>query len=138
MMNSDTKTVVPSLISFERSDLFTIDNISDMVKLSTSSDSDSEMDSLWEYAISYIPLEFYKLIETYPGMVITEEFNKKFVHNPKACAYDKYETTNMWRPLMILNRCPSILDFDFKYIKYYDVNLFSKLLSVLISRSKAT
>lgn len=50
------------------------------------------------------------------------------------CAFEKYGTTNMWRPLMILNRCPTINRFDFEFIRYFDINVLTKVLSVLIAR----
>ena len=52
----------------------------------------------------------------------------------KFIAYDKYGITNMWRPIMILNRCANITDFNFKFIRYYNIQSFSKVMSVLISR----
>ena len=88
----------------------------------------------WNVIISYLPLKFYRIIESYPDIYSYEEFDRKYTRNPKMCAYERYGTTNMWRPLMILNRCPNITKFDFKYIRYYDINVFTKILSILISR----
>ena len=120
-MTSDEKTSVRDLISLERSDLFTFQNITKSIKLTN---PDSEM----------LPLEFYRIIEGIPNMYTVEKFDPKYIRNPKMCAYDRYGTTNMWRPLMMLNRCPNITRFDFDYIKYYDPNVLSSVLSVLISR----
>jgi hypothetical protein len=89
---------------------------------------------MWDVVVSYLPAKFYKIIDTIPDMVQIEEFDPKYIRNPKKCAYDKYKTTNMWRPLMILNRCPTIMDFNFKYIRYYNIEKFSNILSLLISR----
>jgi hypothetical protein len=68
-------------------------------------------------------------------MYRVEKFDKtKYACNPKKYAYDKYGLTNMWRPIMILNKCPTITDFDMEYIKYYDMTNFSKIMSIFISR----
>jgi|ADurb_Total_1013_FD_contig_121_30585_length_4058_multi_4_in_0_out_0_3 hypothetical protein len=127
-MNSDEKTKVLDLLRLERSDLFAFQNITKSVKLST---PDSEP---WYAVIQMLPLEFYRIIENYPNMYTTEKFDIKYIRNPKKCAYDRYGTTNMWRPLMILNRCPSINDFNFEYIRYFNIENFQKIISVLISR----
>lgn len=140
MMTSDVKTLVPSLIDYINSDLFTLENISSSVILQQQNDKDSNSQkddvnaSQWEAVINYLPLRFYQIIESYPNMYTIEEFNKKYLRNPKLCAYERYETTNMWRPLMILNRCPTISRFDFEFIRYYNIKTFSRVLSVLISR----
>lgn len=140
MMTSDVKTLVPSLIDYINSDLFTLENISSSVILQQQNDEDSNSQqddvnaSQWEAVINYLPLRFYQIIESYPNMYTIEEFDKKYLRNPKLCAYERYETTNMWRPLMILNRCPTISRFDFKFIRYYNIKTFSRVLSVLISR----
>lgn len=140
MMTSDVKTLVPSLIDYINSDLFTLENISSSVILQQQNDEDSNSQqddvnaSQWEAVINYLPLRFYQIIESYPNMYTIEEFNKKYLRNPKLCAYERYETTNMWRPLMILNRCPTISRFDFEFIRYYNIKTFSRVLSVLISR----
>ena len=127
-MNSDEKTKVLDLLRLERSDLFAFQNITKSVKLST---PDSEP---WYAVIQMLPLEFYRIIENYPNMYTTEKFDIKYIRNPKKCAYDRYGTTNMWRPLMILNRRPSINDFNFEYIRYFNIENFQKIISVLISR----
>lgn len=137
MMTSDEKTLNPSLIQYINSDLFTLDNISSSVTLTipngVSIDGSIEK---WETVVNYLPLEFYRLIESYPNMYSVEEFDKKYIRNPKLCAYERYGLTNMWRPLMILNRCPTINRFDFEFIRYYNITEFSNVLSVLISRAK--
>ena len=137
MMTSDEKTLNPSLIQYINSDLFTLDNISSSVTLTipngVSIDGSIEK---WETVVNYLPLEFYKLIESYPNMYSVEEFDKKYIRNPKLCAYERYGLTNMWRPLMILNRCPTINRFDFEFIRYYNITECSNVLSVLISRAK--
>lgn len=135
MMTSDMKTVVPSLIEYINSDLFTLENISSSTIL-TVPDSTNIDGSIaeWETIISYLPLKFYRLIESYPDIYTIEDFDKKYIRNPKLCAYDRYGSTNMWRPLMILNRCPSITKFNFEFIRYYNITIFSNILSVLISR----
>ena len=137
MMTSDEKTLNPSLIQYINSDLFTLDNISSCVTL-TIPDGVSIDGSIekWETVVNYLPLEFYKLIESYPNMYSIEEFDKKYIRNPKLCAYERYGLTNMWRPLMILNRCPTINRFNFEFIRYYNITEFSNVLSVLISRAK--
>lgn len=148
-MTSDEKTVVPALLKYIRSDLFSFGNISSNVKLTIPSatsivkngtiiDTSEDDPSLsWRSVVSYLPLEFYRIIESYPDMVVTEDFDKRYIRNPKMCAYEKYGSTNMWRPLMILNRCPTISAFDFdKFIRYYNITTFSNLLSVLISRAQ--
>jgi hypothetical protein len=147
MMNSDEKSIVPALLRYIRSDLFSFGNISSNVKLTIPSEtsivkdntiietSSSDPSISWETVVSYLPLEFYHIIESYPDMVVVEEFDKRYIRNPKMCAYEKYGSTNMWRPLMILNRCPTIAQFNFdKFIRYYNITTFSNLLSVLISR----
>ena len=137
-MTSDEKTYVPSLLANIRSDLFTLDNISKSVRLvqEESLRVDDEIQAKqWEAVISYLPLEFFRLIESYPSMYTIETFDVKYAQNPKMCAYDRYGTTNMWRPLMILNRCPSITKFRFKFIKYYNIDRLTSVLSVLIARN---
>ena len=135
-MNSDVKTIVPSLIEYINSDLFTLENISDTISLSNNKISSvlTISENTWDIVLSYLPLEFYKLIESYSNIYTIEEFDKKYIRNPKLCAYDKYGLTNMWRPLMILNRCPTITRFNFDFIRYYNINVFSNIISVLISR----
>lgn len=137
MMTSDEKTLNPSLIQYINSDLFTLDNISSSVTLTIPNgiSIDGSIEK-WETVVNYLPLEFYKLIESYPNMYSIEEFDKKYIRNPKLCAYERYGLTNMWRPLMILNRCPTINRFDFEFIRYYNITEFSNVLSVLISRAK--
>ena len=109
-MNSDQKTSISSLIAL---------NISSSVVLSV--DDEDNMMSRWETIISMLPLEFFRIIESYPNMITIEKFDRKYACNPKLCAYERYGMTNMWRPLMILNRCPSITRFSFSFIKYYNV-----------------
>lgn len=134
-MTSDEKTLVPSLINYINSDLFTLDNISSSTVLSTIDNTPLKNKAQsWEVVINYLPLKFYRLIESYPDIYTIEKFDKRYLRNPKLCAYEKYDTTNMWRPLMILNRCPNITDFDFEYIKYYNITKFSEILSLLIAR----
>jgi hypothetical protein len=134
-MTSDEKTIVPSLIKYVNSDLFTLENISSSVTLTVpdGTNIDGSLEK-WDVIINYLPLKFYKLIESYSDIYTIEKFDKKYIRNPKMCAYDRYGLTNMWRPLMILNRCPSITKFDFDYIRYYNITSFTNILSVLISR----
>lgn len=135
MMTSDEKTLLPSLIQYINSDLFTLENISSSISLTVPDSTDIIGNTAkWDVVINHLPLKFYKLIESYPNMYTTEDFDKKYIRNPKLCAYERYGMTNMWRPLMILNRCPSITKFDFDFIRYYNINRFSEVLSVLISR----
>lgn len=134
MMTSDEKTLLPSLLNYINSDLFTFDNISSSVTLVRPIDSSNISLAKWDVVISYLPLKFYQIIDSINGIYTIEEFDKKYIRNPKMCAYDRYDTTNMWRPLMILNRCPTIMDFNFKFIRYYDIEKFTNILSVLISR----
>lgn len=133
-MTSDEKTLVPSLIRYIESDLFTFENISSSVTLEASENDILGNPVKWEAVISYLPLKFYRIIDSIGDMFTIEEFDKKYIRNPKMCAYDRYGTTNMWRPLMILNRCPNIMDFNFEYIRYYNIEKFTNILSVLISR----
>ena len=150
-MTSDEKTLIPSLLKCENSDLYAIGNISKSIVLNLQNDDVRKMilnsenvpyipPHRWEAIISYLPLEFYRLIESYnlgvgKKMFYTEEFDyKNYKCNPKKYCYDKYGMTNMWRPIMILNRCPNITEFNFRFIRYYDIENFSKIMSVLISR----
>lgn len=134
-MTSDQKTTLPSLIEYINSDLFTLENISSSVSLQIPSSTDIIGEtSEWEVIVNYLPLKFFQLIESYPNIYVIEKFDKKYIRNPKKCAYDRYGMTNMWRPLMILNRCPTINRFDFEFIKYYNIETFSNIMSVLISR----
>lgn len=139
MMNSDIKTLMPSLIQYVNSDLFTFNNISSSISLAKVDPNDIRGNkkiplSDWEIVIEYLPLKFHHMIETWPDMHTLEKFDQKYICNPKLCAFEKYSLTNMWRPLMILNNCPSIARFDFDYIRYFNPETFSNLLSVLISR----
>lgn len=137
-MTSDEKTYVPSLLANIRSDLFTLDNISKSVRL-VQEESLRENDMIdakrWEAVISYLPLEFFRLVESFPDMYTIEKFDVKYAQNPKMCAFDRYGTINMWRPLMILNRCPTITRFNFQFIKYYNIERLTSVLSVLIARN---
>lgn len=128
-MTSEEKTLVRELIKLERSDLFTFQNVTTSVKLAN---PDSEQS--WYAVIDMLPLQFYRIIEGIPDMYTVEKFDKKYVRNPKKCAYDRYGMTNMWRPLMILNRCPSINVFDFEYIRYFNIEKLQSIMSVLMSR----
>lgn len=138
-MDSEIKTITPSLINYINSDLFTLQNISSSVNLLTPNEIDEISNDVkkWEVVVDYLPLKFYRVIESYPDIYTLEKFDKKYIRNPKMCAYDRYGITNMWRPLMILNRCPSIMKFDFEYIRYFNISKFTSILSVLISRVKA-
>ena len=129
-MTSDEKTTVTDLLALERSDLFTFKNMTLSVKLANL-DPESEP---WYAVVEMLPLEFYRIIEGIPNMYTTEKFDPKYIRNPKKCAYDRYGTTNMWRPLMILNRCPSINVFKFEYIRYFNIEQFQRIISVLMSR----
>lgn len=142
-MTSDEKTSISSLLKYENSDLFTIGNISKTVTLTAPRTSPTvdgyTPPNSWEAVIQYLPLEFFSMLESYnlydtSKIYNVEKFNHKYARNPKLYAYDKYGLTNMWRPIMILNKCPSIIDFDFEYIKFYDMTRFSNIMSVLISR----
>lgn len=133
MMTSDEKTLLPSLINYINSDLFTLDNISSSIILAKPVD-DPKLFDKWEIVTKYLPLRFYQIIESIRDISMLEKFDKKYIRNPKMCAYERYGTTNMWRPLMILNRCPTIMDFNFEYIYYYNIEKFTNILSVLISR----
>lgn len=140
MMTSDEKTLISSLTNYINSDLFTLKNISTEVTLEVQkqykdTDGTTTTDTYdWGVIASYLPLKFYRIIESYPDIYSYEEFDKKYIRNPKMCAYERYGSTNMWRPLMILNRCPSIMRFNFQYIKYFNIAAFTNVLSVLISR----
>lgn len=129
-MTSDEKTLLPSLLSLEQSDLFTFSNITNSVKLTTPNDES------WEAVINMLPLEYYRIIESIPDMYTIEEFDKKYIRNPKLCAYERYGTTNMWRPLLILNRCPTISRFNFDYIRYFNIEKFTNAISLLMSRKQ--
>ena len=131
-MDSEQKTTISSLIALNNSDLFTLKNISSSVVLSV--DDEDNMMNRWEAIISMLPLEFFRIIESYPNMITIEKFDRKYACNPKLCAYERYGMTNMWRPLMILNRCPSITRFSFSFIKYYNVDKLAEVLSVLMAR----
>lgn len=133
-MTSDQMTLRSSLLNYIESDLFTFKNISSSVILETSEKDILGNDSKWEAVVSYLPLKFFRIIESIDDMVIIERFDKKYIRNPKMCAYERYGTTNMWRPLMILNKCPTIMDFNFEFIRYYNIEKFTNILSVLISR----
>ena len=133
-MTSDEKTLLPSLLNYINSDLFTFDNIASSITLVKDSDDISLADERWDVVINYLPLKFYRIIDSITDIYVIEEFDKKYIRNPKMCAYERYGSTNMWRPLMILNRCPTIMDFNFKFIRYYDIEKFTNILSVLISR----
>lgn len=134
MMTSDEKTLLPSLLNYINSDLFTIKNISSSITLVKSNKNTLDDIVKWDVILEYLPLKFYKIIDSIDGISNIEEFDKKYIRNPKMCAYERYGTTNMWRSLMILNRCPTIMDFNFKFIRYYDIEKFTNILSVLISR----
>lgn len=131
MMSSDEKTLLPSLLKYINSDLFTLNNISSSITLVKPED---DANVKWNIIIDYLPLKFYRIIDSISGIYTIEKFDKKYRMNPKLCAYERYDTTNMWRPLMILNKCPSIMDFNFEFIRYYDIEKFTNILSVLISR----
>jgi hypothetical protein len=140
-LTSDEKTLIPSLIAYIRSDLFTLDNISSSVKLSQDEAALADDDlnaKQWMSVISYLPLDFFRLIESFPDMYTVEKFDLKYAENPKLCAFDRYGLTNMWRPLMILNRCPSITKFNFEFIRYYNIEKFTQVLSVLIARCQSS
>ena len=135
MMTSDQKTLVPSLLKYIDSDLFTFDNISSSVTLVANEPDILDNDlSKWDVVVSQLPLKFFDVINDIDGISTIEKFDSKYIRNPKKCAYERYGSTNMWRPLMILNKCPTIMDFNFKYIKYYNIEKFTNILSVLISR----
>ena len=138
MMTSDQKTYVPSLLNYIDSDLFTFNNISSSVTL-VANEPNILGDSIskWDVVISQLPLKFFNVINDIGGIYTVEKFDKKFIRNPKMCAYERYGSTNMWRPLMILNKCPSIMDFNFEWIKYYNIEKFTNILSVLISRDQS-
>ena len=129
-MTSDEKTLLPSLLSLEQSDLFTFSNITNSVKLTIPTNES------WEAVINMLPLEYYRIIESIPDMYTIEEFDKKYIRNPKLCAYERYGTTNMWRPLLILNRCPTISRFNFDYIRYFNIEKFTNVISLLMSRKQ--
>lgn len=134
MMTSDEKTLLPSLLNLIRSDLFTFKNITSSVTLIANEDDILGNLSGWGVVISMMPLEFFDIINSIEDMVTIEKFDKKYIRNPKMCAYERYGTTNMWRPLMILNKCPTIMNFDFEYIRYYNIEKLSNIISVLVSR----
>lgn len=134
-MTSDQKTLVPSLLKYIDSDLFTFDNISSSVTLVANEPDILNNDlSKWDVVVSQLPLKFFDVINDIDGISTIEKFDSKYIRNPKKCAYERYGSTNMWRPLMWLNKCPTIMDFNFEYIRYYNIEKFTNILSVLISR----
>lgn len=141
-ITSDEKTSISSLLNYVNSDLYTIGNISKTVVLQVPQTETMIngyiQPNQWEVVTQYLPMEFFSLLESYRethDIYRLEKFDSaKYACNPKRYAYDKYGLTNMWRPIMILNKCPSIVDFDFDLIKYYDTTVFNKVMSVLISR----
>lgn len=133
-MTSDEKTLIPSLLNYIDSDLFTFKNITSSVTLIANEEDILNNLAGWQAVVTQLPLEFFDIINSIDGMTTTEKFDKKYIRNPKMCAYDRYGTTNMWRPLMILNKCPTIMDFNFEWIRYYDIDKLSNIISVLISR----
>ena len=144
-MTSDEKTSIASLLQYINSDLYTIGNISENITLTVPRDKNDKMvDSYiapnqWEIITKYLPLDFYEMLHSYntnSRLYRYEDFDPKYNYNPKRYAYDKYGLTNMWRPIMILNKCPTILDFKFKRIRYYDMSELTRLMSVLISRAQ--
>ena len=128
-MTSDEKTLVRDLLSLERSDLFSFQNLTKSALLTNPSSEQS-----WYAVIEMLPLEFYRIIENFPNMYTTETFDPKYIRNPKLCAFDRYGTTNMWRPLMILNRCPSITMFKFEFIRYFNIERLQSIMSILMAR----
>lgn len=142
-MTSDEKTLLTSLKTYINSDLYTLGNISKSVTLQVPTREPIidgyQPPNKWEAVIQYLPLEFFDLLESYNDansiLYRMEKFDTKYTCNPKLYAYDKYGMTNMWRPIMILNKCPSITMFRFPMIKYYDLNVFNEIMSVLISRA---
>ena len=122
-MTSDEKTLLPSLLNLIRSDLFTFKNITSSVTLIANEDDILGNLSGWGAVVSMMPLEFFDIINSIEDMVTIEKFDKKYIRNPK-----------MWRPLMILNKCPTIMNFDFEYIRYYNIEKLSNIISVLVSR----
>ena len=144
-MTSDEMTSISSLLRYINSDLYTIGNISESVTLTVPRTKEEQMvdyyiqPNQWEAITKYLPLEFYEMLNSYNTngrLYRYEEFDHKYNYNPKRYAYDKYGLTNMWRPIMLLNKCPSILDFKFERIRYYDMTELTKIMSVLISRAQ--
>ncbi len=142
-MTSDEKTSIPSLLSYINSDLYTIGNISESATLTVSQTepmvNNYQPPNKWEIITKYLPLDFYELLNSYNvggNLYRYEDFDAKYKYNPKLYSYDKYGITNMWRLIMILNKCPSILEFDFKRIRYYDMTTLSNIMSILISRAQ--
>lgn len=132
MMTSDVKTNLSSLINHQRSDMFSIDNISSLKTVSIQGDSNIE----FEVNMNLIPMEFYRLIESRPNMFTVEKFDKKFMYDPKGCAYARYGITNLWRPLLILNRCRSAMDFNLDRIRYFNIENLSDIMAILIGRKQ--
>ena len=86
-MNSEIKTLLPSLINYINSDLFTLSSISSSITLSTQESSSDDKHS-WDAVVSYLPLKFYRIIESYPNMITYESFNKK---RKKQIAFEEYD-----------------------------------------------
>ena len=82
-MTSDQKTLIPSLINYINSDLFTLKNISKEITLSIQDKEDPSLMDQWNVIVSYLPLRFYQIIESYPDIYTYEEFDKKYIRNPK-------------------------------------------------------
>ena len=80
MMTSDQKTLVPSLIKFINSDLFTFKNISSSVTL-VANEPDIEGNDLskWDVVISQLPLKFFDIINSIDDISTTENFDLKYV-----------------------------------------------------------
>ena len=81
MMDSDQKTLLPSLIEYINSDLFTLDNISSSTTLQVQNTDDEGNATLaeWDAVISLLPLKFFQIIESYPDMYtyLCSEIQKK-------------------------------------------------------------
>ena len=77
-MDSETKTLLPSLLSYINSDLFSFSSISTSMEFNKADDVDPTLIDKWAAVISYLPLKFYQVIESYPDMIQWEEFDKKY------------------------------------------------------------
>lgn len=63
---------------------------------------------------------------------LNEEEQVMYLYKPKLLSEDLYDTTELWDTILVLNDCPSVIDFKPKLIKVYDPTELKPLLNEIM------
>ena len=63
---------------------------------------------------------------------LNDEEQEMYMYKPKLLSEDLYGTTELWDTILILNDCPSVIDFKPKVINIYDPTELKVILNEIM------